>query len=116
EVDNCRDYLRHFSTDWSTAIFFSLINSASYKNSVPRSLRPIDCPSPFSLHERSMFKISVIDTRAQRRLVLEGKLIAPWTGELESAWRSAREQLQGRKLVIDLTNVTVIGPDGEKTL
>ncbi|PYX78315.1 MAG: hypothetical protein DMG70_32105 [Acidobacteria bacterium] len=63
-----------------------------------------------------MFKISVIDTRAQRRLVLEGKLIAPWTGELESAWRSAREQLQGRKLVIDLTNVTVIGPDGEKTL
>ncbi len=63
-----------------------------------------------------MFKISIIDTRAQRRLVLEGKLIAPWTAELQSAWKSAGEELRGRRLVIDLTNVTVIGPDGENTL
>jgi len=63
-----------------------------------------------------MFRISVIDTRAQRRLVLEGKLIAPWTSELQSVWKSAGEDLRGRKLVIDLTNVTVIGPDGESTL
>ena len=63
-----------------------------------------------------MFKISIIETRAQRRLVLEGKLIAPWTGELQSAWKSAGQELQGRKLVIDLTNVTVIGQDGENML
>jgi hypothetical protein len=63
-----------------------------------------------------MFKISVIDTRAQRRLVLEGKLVAPWTEELQSAWKSAGEDLRGRRLITDLTNVTVIGPDGEKTL
>lgn len=63
-----------------------------------------------------MLKISVIDTRAQRRLVLEGKLIAPWTSELESAWKGAGEDLRGRRLVIDLTNVTVIGADGENTL
>jgi len=63
-----------------------------------------------------MFRISIVDGRAQRRLVLEGKLIAPWTTEVERAWRSAAEQLQGRKLVIDLRNVTLISADGENTL
>lgn len=63
-----------------------------------------------------MFKISIVETDGQRRLVLAGKLVSPWTTELESAWRSAVEQLGGRKLIVDLTDVTVIGPDGENTL
>lgn len=63
-----------------------------------------------------MFKISIVDTHSQRRLVLEGKLVSPWTTEVESAWRNAGERLQGRKLVIDLTNVTLISADGENTL
>jgi hypothetical protein len=63
-----------------------------------------------------MFKISTVESRGQRRLVLEGKLIAPWTTEVETAWRSAGEQLQGRKLIIDLTNVTLISLDGQNTL
>ncbi len=63
-----------------------------------------------------MFKISIVETHGQRRLVLEGTLVRPWTTELERAWSSAGQQLQGRKLVIDLTNVTLIGPDGENTL
>jgi hypothetical protein len=63
-----------------------------------------------------MFKISIVETRSQRRLILEGKLISPWTAEVASAWRSATEQLEGRKLVIDLGNVTLISPDGENTL
>lgn len=63
-----------------------------------------------------MFKISVIETNSQRRLVLEGKLLPPWTAEVENAWRGAGEQLEGRKLVIDLTNVTLITSDGENTL
>ena len=62
-----------------------------------------------------MFKISVVDTRGQRRLVLEGKLVGALTGELESAWRSAGERLEGRKLVIYLTNVTLISREGENT-
>jgi hypothetical protein len=66
--------------------------------------------------ERGMFKISIIETHGQRRLVLEGKLVPPWTAEVESAWRSAGEQLRDRKLIIDLTNVTVISPDGENIL
>jgi hypothetical protein len=63
-----------------------------------------------------MFKISISETEGQRRLVLEGKLVPPWTAEVESAWRSAGEQLRGRKLVIDLKDVTVISPEGENTL
>jgi hypothetical protein len=63
-----------------------------------------------------MFRISISETEGQRRLVLEGKLVPPWTAEVESAWRSAGEQLHGRKLVIDMKDVTVISPDGENTL
>jgi hypothetical protein len=63
-----------------------------------------------------MFRISMVERHGQRKLVLEGKLVSPWTAEVESAWRSAGEQLEGRKLVIDLTNVTLISPDGENTL
>jgi hypothetical protein len=63
-----------------------------------------------------MFKISIVETPGQRKLVVEGKLAAPWTAEVESAWRTAGEELQGRKLVIDLRNVTLISPEGENTL
>ncbi|HUO15465.1 MAG TPA: hypothetical protein VMX38_10805 [Verrucomicrobiae bacterium] len=63
-----------------------------------------------------MFRLSILDANDQRTLVLEGKLIAPWTDEVESAWLQAREHLDGRKLIVDLTNVTLIGLDGEKTL
>jgi anti-anti-sigma regulatory factor len=63
-----------------------------------------------------MLRISVVETRAHRRLVLEGKLISPWTADVESVWRTAQEQLQGRTLIIDLSNVTLISTDGENTL
>jgi hypothetical protein len=49
-------------------------------------------------------------------MVLEGSLVPPWTAEVEDAWRDAREQLQGRKLIIDLRNVTLISREGESTL
>jgi hypothetical protein len=68
------------------------------------------------IRSTAMFKISIVETHGQRRLVLQGKLVPPWTAEVESAWRSAGEQLSGRKLVIDLSDVTVISPDGENTL
>ena len=63
-----------------------------------------------------MLKISMIEERGQRRLMLEGRLVQPWTAEVENAWRSAGGQLEGRKLVVDLRNVTFISPDGECTL
>ena len=42
--------------------------------------------------------------------------MVPWTAELETAWRNAREKLDGRKLIVDLANVTLISRDGENTL
>ena len=63
-----------------------------------------------------MFKISFVETPTQRRMVLEGKLISPWTAEVTTAWREAAQHLQGRKLIVDLSNVTLISVDGENTL
>ena len=63
-----------------------------------------------------MLKISIVETQGMRRLVLEGKLLRPWTEEVERAWRDAGAHLDGRKLIVDLANVTLIGPDGENVL
>jgi nucleotidyltransferase/DNA polymerase involved in DNA repair len=63
-----------------------------------------------------MLKISVIDSRAQRRVVIEGTLIEPWMAELRNSWQTAKADLQGRKLVLDLRNVTRIGEEGESAL
>jgi hypothetical protein len=63
-----------------------------------------------------MFRISIADTPSRRTLVVEGTLIGAWVPELGTTWRSASQDLAGRKLVIDLTNVTVISPQGEDVL
>jgi hypothetical protein len=63
-----------------------------------------------------MLKISIVDNRTQRRLVLEGRLVAPWVAELTTAWRSARADCDGRELVIDMENVMVVSEEAENTL
>ncbi len=63
-----------------------------------------------------MLKISVIDTRGLRRVVVEGKLVPPWTAELQDAWKRAREDLDGRKLVIDLNQVTLMSRKAEEEI
>ena len=63
-----------------------------------------------------MLRISMIELRNERRLVLEGKLIAPWTAELRSMCEKARQNLKGRELVVDLKNLTVISQEGQNLL
>ena len=63
-----------------------------------------------------MLKISVIDAHSVRRVVVEGKLVGPWTAELQDAWKRAREDLNGRKLVIDLNQVTLISREAEEEI
>jgi hypothetical protein len=63
-----------------------------------------------------MLKISVVDSRTERRLVLEGKLIAPWVAELRTAWVAANGEIAGRQLVVDLKNIFVISQEGENAL
>jgi hypothetical protein len=63
-----------------------------------------------------VLKISVIESRSERRLILEGKLLAPWAAELRTACEKARADLQKRELVIDLKNLTAISQEGENVL
>jgi hypothetical protein len=63
-----------------------------------------------------MLRISVIDNRTERRLVLEGKLIAPWVAELRTAWRAANGEIEDRALVVELKDVCVISQEGENAL
>ena len=63
-----------------------------------------------------MLKISVVNSRTERRLVLEGKLIAPWVAELRTAWKAAKGEIAGRQLVVDLKNICVISQEGENAL
>jgi hypothetical protein len=63
-----------------------------------------------------MLKISVIDGRRQRRLIVEGKLIAPWTAELKTACDRARADLDGRDFVVEVKQLTAISQEGENLL
>jgi hypothetical protein len=63
-----------------------------------------------------MLKISTIDTKSERRLLVEGKLVEAWVAELKRTWMDAGEGLEGRKLIIDLHNATVISREGECAL
>jgi hypothetical protein len=63
-----------------------------------------------------MLKISIFDTQDQRRLVVEGKLVAPWAAELRNVWRQATADLNGRELVVDVNGLTAITEDGEQVL
>ena len=63
-----------------------------------------------------MLKISLVDGQRQRRLIVEGTLVAPWASELAIACEEAREGLEGRELVVDLRGLTRIGPEGERAL
>lgn len=63
-----------------------------------------------------MLKISVIESPSERRLILEGKLIAPWAIELRTAFEKARANLQNREVVIELKNLASISEEGENVL
>jgi hypothetical protein len=63
-----------------------------------------------------MLKISICESRRRLRLVLEGKLVNPWTGTLRDACAEARSELRDRELVIDVKNITAISQEGEELL
>jgi anti-anti-sigma regulatory factor len=63
-----------------------------------------------------MFKISIVDTLSQRKLVVEGKLSEPWLDELRTTWKNASRDLGGRKLIIDVSSLTVISQAGEDAI
>ena len=63
-----------------------------------------------------MLKISLVDGQRQRRLIVEGTLVAPWASELATACDKAREDLGEREFIVDLRSLTGIDPEGESVL
>lgn len=63
-----------------------------------------------------MLKISVIETRRQRKLVVEGELIFPWASELRNACSNSAAGLGHREVVVELQDVTAISQEGENIL
>ena len=58
----------------------------------------------------------MIESHSYCRLELEGKLIAPWAGELRTASKKARADLRGRKLILEIKNLVAISQEGENVL
>ena len=61
-------------------------------------------------------KILLTEGPRRRRLIVDGKLIAPWVAEFAAACERAMSDLHDRELIIDLRNVTAISPEGEGVL
>jgi anti-anti-sigma regulatory factor len=63
-----------------------------------------------------MLKITIVEDARRRRLIVEGKLIAPWAAELATAYQTAKADLQNRELIVDLRSLTAISSEGEDVL
>jgi hypothetical protein len=66
--------------------------------------------------EGAMLKISLIDGVRRRRLILEGKLMAPWAIELRRACEEAKADLLDRELVVEMKHITTISQEGENVI
>ncbi len=63
-----------------------------------------------------MLKITVQEASDSRTVVLEGMLSGPWVDELEHTWLTlVGKHFEGRVLV-NLSEVTFIDPEGKKVL
>jgi hypothetical protein len=63
-----------------------------------------------------MLRITIVDSPTEQRLVLYGKLVGPWIGELQRVWENLRLQLGNRRSVIDLNEVTLIDDSADQLL
>jgi hypothetical protein len=63
-----------------------------------------------------MLRITVVDTPTEQRLVLYGKLVGLWIGELQRVWENLHQQLGNRRSVIDLNEVTLIDDSADQLL
>jgi hypothetical protein len=63
-----------------------------------------------------MLKISLIDSPRQRRVIVEGKLIAPSAAELRNVCRQASIDLRGRELIVEMKHVTDISQEAKNVI
>ena len=70
----------------------------------------------FSRMVTDMLKISIIQNETKCQLVLEGKLLPPWTDELKSLCSGRQIRFDRGELVVDIRGLTVISREGEDVL
>src|SRR5713101_9397088 len=63
-----------------------------------------------------MLKITVTETPAERRWIVQGCLVGPWVSELRTTWKRAHKSQDKRACIIDLNDVTSIDKSGERLL
>jgi hypothetical protein len=72
-----------------------------------------------------VLKITINETAAERRWILQGRLAAVWVDELRKMWKSSQQQIQLSQTqqkqkctpcIIDLNDVTFIDKRGERLL
>jgi anti-anti-sigma regulatory factor len=63
-----------------------------------------------------MLKITRIDTVTEQRIILEGRLAAPWVADLPSHWQETRHAHPEREFIVDLNGVVRIDNAGERAL
>lgn len=63
-----------------------------------------------------MLKTLIIESGAERRLMVAGRLVEPQVHELREAWSKVKTDLGAREPVVDLKNVTEISKEGESAI
>src|SRR5579863_3596480 len=63
-----------------------------------------------------MLSITIHDNAEMLRLQLRGELAGAWVRELEWCWRTASSTLRGRRLQLDLREMTQVDPAGNDLL
>ena len=63
-----------------------------------------------------MLKITVTETQAGERWILQGRLVEQWVGELRTTWKRQHRRDVARVCVVDLIDVTFIDKGGERLL
>jgi hypothetical protein len=63
-----------------------------------------------------VLKITMTETPAERRWIVQGCLVGPWVSELRTTWKRAHRSQDQRACTIDLNDVTSIDKRGERLL
>ena len=63
-----------------------------------------------------MLKITVSETSAETRWILQGRLVGVWVDELRTSWKKKPRKQNAVPCVIDLNDVTFIDQRGERLL
>ena len=66
--------------------------------------------------ENAMLRITVEESPAEEKWILQGQLTGDFASELRANWRVSLDRCSDRSRVVDLSDVTVIDKSGEEIL